>query len=149
MLRGRDGFGAREAVGCPWARDDHAVWAVADQAAVRELLQGFPDRGAADGKPLAEHALGRNALTALHIGDDRQNTVERLLVDRVVFHGTPIARLPAAAPELIEEDDDDDQGPGDDLLPERIDVEQVGAVVDGREDDRANQRAMYRADGAK
>ncbi|WP_245499074.1 ABC transporter permease, partial [Mesorhizobium sp. M7A.F.Ca.AU.002.06.1.1] len=42
--------------------------------------------------------------------------------------------------QAVEVDDDDDQRAGDDALPERIDVEQVGAVVDGGQDEGAEQR---------
>ena len=59
------------------------------------------------------------------------------------------ALLPAATAQTVEVDDDDDQHAGDDALPEGVDVQQVGAVVDGGEDEGADQRAVHRADGAE
>src|SRR5262245_60070422 len=51
--------------------------------------------------------------------------------------------------QTVEVDDDDDQDAGDDPLPKGIHVEQVCAVVDGRQNERAEQRSVYGTDGAE
>ena len=61
----------------------------------------------------------------------------------------PHARSALPAPQAVEIDDDDDERAGDDPLPERIEVEQVGAVVDRRQDEGADQRPLHRADRAE
>src|SRR5580658_5151904 len=60
-----------------------------------------------------------------------------------------ILRSALPAPKGIEIDNDDDKRAGDDALPERIEVEKVCAVVDGRQDEGADQRPLHRADRAE
>ena len=61
---------------------------------------------------------------------------------------TPADRAPLRsklpAPRRVKIDDDDDQQAGDDALPERIEVQQVRAVVDRRQDEGADQRPVHR-----
>jgi hypothetical protein len=60
-----------------------------------------------------------------------------------------VSDLPLLGTQAVEIDDDDDQNAGDNSLPKCIYVEQIGAVVDGRQDERAQEGTMHRADRAK
>src|SRR5690348_15898274 len=67
-----------------------------------------------------------------------------------MIYGSRSCFLLASPPsQPVEIDDDDDEQAGDDALPERVDVQEIGAVVDGGEDEGAEQRPMHRADGAE
>src|SRR5256885_347383 len=70
---------------------------------------------------------------------DRQTTAFMLQSSRFMAPPAMLSRgrrlwggglfAPSAQP--VEIDDDDDQHAGDDALPEGVDIEQIGAVVDG------------------
>jgi hypothetical protein len=57
--------------------------------------------------------------------------------------------LPFFAAQAIEIDDDDYEAAGDDTLPERVYVQQIGAIVNSRQNERTEQRTMDRADRTK
>jgi hypothetical protein len=61
----------------------------------------------------------------------------------------PWGDLPLLGTQAVEIDDDDDQNAGDNSLPKRVYVEQIGAVVDRRQDEGAQKWTMHRADRAK
>ena len=63
------------------------------------------------------------------------------------LHSAPISAFFAA--QAIKIDDDNDEAARDDALPEWIYVQQVCAVIDRRQDEGAEERAVHRADRTK
>src|SRR6516162_11559179 len=64
------------------------------------------------------------------------------------FYQRQIAVVEASAlfaPQSVKIDDNDNQDAGDDTLPECIYVQQIGAVVDRRQDEGTEQRPVHRA----
>ena len=65
---------------------------------------------------------------------------------------TVLSRLRGSAllsAQPVKIDDNDDEDTGDNALPKRVHVQQVGAVIDCGQDKGTEQRAVHRADGAK
>jgi hypothetical protein len=53
------------------------------------------------------------------------------------------------ATQSVKIDDNDNQDAGDDTLPECVYVQQIGAVVDRRQDEGTEQRPVHRANGTE
>src|SRR6266446_8864149 len=59
------------------------------------------------------------------------------------------SRLALLAAQAVKVHNNDNQHACDDSLPERVDVQQVSSVINGRQDEGAKQRSVNRSDRAK